>query len=1033
MKRLLFIFPLIFSCQLLTSQAFYYVRKSPPPGPSVFYLGIFDVETCQSSDILQIDPTGFNNPFNITDIAVSPSGEFYFTVNSAATRYITKLNTPSNTLSIITVLPSSCNSLTCDSDGVLWAGGGGTGLLSYDLATGMSTSYGLLNYFSSGDFTFRDNQLFGISVSNEIMQINIDAPSQSTVAFAVTLPPHMSAWGVISSVESCDSTLTYLTVTNHNDIIAPLNTINQLYLVDFSTQTANYLCDTPGPILGAASAAEFLASDCSVRLDLDADNSSGTPDSTDFQPLALCGDMTTLAVTDTDAVFYSGYRVDSLRARLLLPAPDAPQEYLSAQASGSVSVGGQGTAWITFTAINNTAVAVANNDYQTVLRSILWHNDAVPFTPGPRTVEVIAYASGGRTDTAYAFLSVPEPVFAGRDTALVICADAPSFDLLSLIAPNATVGGIWSPETLAGNSIFSPQTDTSGAYQYFVSNGICPADTAIVAISVMPLPVFSLGDDAAICMGESLTLETPGVAVWQDGTNADTYTAIQSGLYWAEFTDNTGCIWRDSINLTLLQPAMSELSTTACFGSTYVWNNQMFTADTALCVTFNAANGCDSLDCLSLMFYHSTLALDTTICSGQTLSWLGQTFSQPGLYLDTFLYNGCQHTVTLQLAVQPFQQSFFEVEICPGDSLNFNGKMLFVPGVYIDTLQSLIVGCDSVVTLTLNLLTAPEPNIAGNVAVCADATTTLTVTGVYNNYEWSDGATAPFLEAVSGVYSVTVTDANGCKGADTVLVNQWPPMDADWDYGSPLCHGGTDGFIELTDLSGGVQPFVFQLNGSTSSNNAIFPNLSAGSWTVEVTDSVGCSFTEMFELIDPPNITLDLGPSPLLTEGESYLIPLQINTVGPFNYTWSPPQGLSCTDCPEPIAMPTENTTYSLLLSDQNGCSTLDSLTIRVVEQAPEIYAPNIFSPNDDGRNDVFTLFGNASEFVNIELLQVYDRWGNLVFEGLDFPLNDETRGWDGSFRGKNMQPGVFVFYSEIRTITGNLVKKGGEVTVVRY
>jgi len=981
MKHLLFIFPLIFSSYLLTSQSFYYVRKPPPPGPSIFNLGIFDVETCQGIDILQIDPTGFNSPFSITDIAVSPSGEFYFTVNSASVRYITKLNTPLNTMSIVTVLPSSCNSLTCDSDGVLWVGGGGTGLFSYNLTTGMGISYGPLNYFSSGDLTFRDNQLYGISVSNEIMQINIDTPTQSTVAFAVSLPSHMSAWGVISSVESCDSTLTFLTVTNHNDIIAPQNTINQLYLVDFSTQTATYLCDTPGPILGAASATEFLASDCSVRLDLDADNSSGTPDTTDFQSPALCGDMTTLAVTDTDAVFYSGYRVDSLRIRLLPPTPDAPQEYLTAQASGSVGVGGQGTAWITLTAMNNTAVATANIDYQTSLRSLLWHNDAVPITPGSRTVEVIAYASGGRTDTAYAFLSVPEPTFAGSDTALSVCANASPFDLLLFIASNATAGGTWWPETVAGNSVFSPQTDTSGLYQYVVSNGLCAADTATVAVGVLSLPIFSLGEDASLCAGQSLNLTAPGVAEWQDGTNATTYSANQSGIYWAEFSDNNGCIWRDSINLALLQPAISELSTTACFGSTYAWNNQMFTADTALCITYNAANGCDSLDCINLMFYYPTISLDTSICSGQTLSWMGQTFSQPGLYLDT--------------------------------------------------IPSLLGGCDSVVTLTLNLLTEPQPNITGNVAICQDATTTLSVNGVFNTYSWSDGSTTPFLEASPGVYSVTVIDANGCRDADTVLVTQWPPMDADWDYGSPLCHGGSDGFIELADLTGGVQPYVFQLNGSTASNNAIFINLSSGTWEVEVTDSAGCRFTEVFNLIDPPSLALDLGPSLLLTEGETYLIPVQINSVGPFNYSWSPPQGLSCAYCPEPMAMPTETTTYTLLLFDQNSCFISDSLTIWVVEQAPDIYAPNIFSPNDDGLNDVFTLFGDVTEFVNIELLQVYDRWGNRVFEGLDLPLNVETSGWDGSFRGKAMQPGVFAFYSEIRAVNGDLVKKSGDVTLV--
>ncbi len=1032
MKHICFILVFVVSILELRAQSFYYVRKDPPPSPAAFYLGIFDVGSCQGNDLFQISSLGFGNSFGITDMAVSPSGDFYFTVNSNAVRYLTKLQIPSNTLDIVYALPSSCNALTCDANGVLWVGGGGVGLLSYDPSTGIATSYGLLNFFSGGDLTFRDGKLYGISVNNEIMEINIEDPSQSTVAFALSLPFNLDSWGVISSVESCDSSSTFVTVTNNNNINAPALTINQLYQVDFATQTATYLCDTPGPIYGAASAAEFLASDCSVRLDLDLDDSSVTTDTTDFQAQPLCGNLNALNAVDTDAVFYSGYHVDSLRARLLPPLLDAPLEYLTAQTSGTVGVAGQGTPWVTFTTPSNTAVVTANADYQTALRSLRWHNDAVPITTGPRTIEVVAYASGGRTDTAYAFLSVPSPVNAGADTILAVCADAPPFDLAALLATNSTAGGQWTPPTAAGNTILSPSTDFSGTFYYLVSGGLCPTDTASVAINIFPLPVFSLGFDTSLCAGDVLTLTAPEVAQWFDGTTANAYTADHAGLYWAEIVDAAGCSWRDSIQLTVHQPSVTEQSATACSGSTYAWNNMQFIADTSICITFTAANGCDSLDCLNLAFFYPSLALDTVVCSGQTLMWLGQTFSQPGFFYDTLFYDGCLHAVSLNLASLPFLQTAMEAGICPDDSLNFHGIWLSAPGVYTDTFQSHAGGCDSLVTLTLSFLTVPQPDITGVFAVCGGETTTLAATPGFSMYAWSDGTAAPLLEAMPGIYAVTVTDFAGCHGADTVLVTSWPPITAAWDNGPPLCHGSNDGFIELTDISGGLPPYVFEINNQNHSTTAFFQNLPAGTWDVEVTDSAGCTATYVFELNEPPALDVYLGASPLLEAGIPYAIPLHINTVGTFDYVWSPPGGLSCTDCSAPVALPAETTTYTLYLTDANGCTASNSVELRVLEQEPEVYAPNVFSPDGDGQNDWFTLFGDPSVFVAIEVLQVYDRWGNMVFEGRGLPLNDESRGWDGSFRGKVAQQGVYTFYAEIRKIEGGILKKSGEITKVK-
>jgi gliding motility-associated-like protein len=406
----------------------------------------------------------------------------------------------------------------------------------------------------------------------------------------------------------------------------------------------------------------------------------------------------------------------------------------------------------------------------------------------------------------------------------------------------------------------------------------------------------------------------------------------------------------------------------------------------------------------------------------------GQTFSAAGQYaVPLTSATGCDSVALLNLTVQQPAQINVSAGLCPGGSYVFGNQTLVAPGIYQDTF-----GCDSVVTLTLSLLPVPQPEITGAVKVCEGATATLTAQGNFASWLWSGGESGATVSAGAGAHSVTVTAANGCEGSDTFFVAEIPPVEAVWDTASPLCHGGAEGFIELAGVSGGVEPFVFQLNNGAVSDSAFFQNLAAGTWQVTVTDSAGCETAFSFELPDPPALAVELGTSPLLKEGEAYAIPVQISQSGQFDYAWSPPQGLSCADCPDPLATPLETTTYMLFLENENGCSAQDSVTLRVQAVAPQVYAPNIFSPNGDSFNDFFTLFGDLEDFAQIEFLRIYDRWGGLMFEGRALPLNDEQRGWDGTWRGKKMLPGVYTWLAEIRLADGGVIEKSGEVTLLR-
>ena len=170
-------------------------------------------------------------------------------------------------------------------------------------------------------------------------------------------------------------------------------------------------------------------------------------------------------------------------------------------------------------------------------------------------------------------------------------------------------------------------------------------------------------------------------------------------------------------------------------------------------------------------------------------------------------------------------------------------------------------------------------------------------------------------------------------------------------------------------------------------------------------------------------VALDLGDSVQLTP----ILNILYSQVA--DWAWSPLEGLSCADCPAPWARPLRPTTYQLTITDLNGC-TATARVLVPVDRRRQLYAPNIFSPNDDGQNDRFLLFGRG--VTEIQALRIFDRWGNQVFLNEHFQPNDEAMGWDGTFQGQRMNPGVFVWQAVVEFVDGAVEVFAGDVTLYR-
>ena len=193
--------------------------------------------------------------------------------------------------------------------------------------------------------------------------------------------------------------------------------------------------------------------------------------------------------------------------------------------------------------------------------------------------------------------------------------------------------------------------------------------------------------------------------------------------------------------------------------------------------------------------------------------------------------------------------------------------------------------------------------------------------------------------------------------------------------------------------------------------------------------SFGCndSTTQTIDIHPLPSIK---GPAEITTPvGFPVTIPYNYST-NTVNYSWTPPTGLSCTDCANPIASPTFTTLYTVTATDSNGCISTDSILIKTVCNDKNYFLPNTFSPNGDGVNDVF--YPRGSNLYNIQSMRIFNRWGQLVFEKRDFPANTASEGWDGTFNGRPAPSDAYVYIVEVICNNAQIVALRGDVTLIR-
>ncbi len=241
----------------------------------------------------------------------------------------------------------------------------------------------------------------------------------------------------------------------------------------------------------------------------------------------------------------------------------------------------------------------------------------------------------------------------------------------------------------------------------------------------------------------------------------------------------------------------------------------------------------------------------------------------------------------------------------------------------------------------------------------------------------------------------------------------------------------TQGTIEISVTGEG--PFSYFWNPSVP-GDTLLTGLPDGQYTVFVTDANGCQAIQTFTVVGSPPLLFYIDDYYLVDEGESVLIEIEGDiTEDGLSFLWEPSDILDCSTCPLAIATPFEDTHIHIQIIDTNGC-VYDLFTyIDVVTDTTGldgIYIPNVFSPNNDGINDIWTIF-SQHENTRLEKLTIYDRWGSVVYGKEDILLNG-IDGWDGTTNGKPLNPGVFVYQAVISLGDGTEKSVHGNVTLLR-
>ncbi len=308
---------------------------------------------------------------------------------------------------------------------------------------------------------------------------------------------------------------------------------------------------------------------------------------------------------------------------------------------------------------------------------------------------------------------------------------------------------------------------------------------------------------------------------------------------------------------------------------------------------------------------------------------------------------------------------------------------------------------------------------------------TTNLVGAITNYEWDFGnGNTSFLQSPTTTYSsfgnktitLKASTINGCSDtySTTIDIESTPIAEFEFDKACP----GTP--IPFTNLSSNVYgsiigyEWTFEPGQTSTLLNPAYTFFTDGNYpvTLKAFTANGCESVLKTHTIPIRTVKADAGKDTLVFKDS----PFQLKAKGGKSYLWSPSIYLNANDIANPVGSVTNDQLFTVEVTDERGCKATATMKVTVFVE-DDIYVPTSFTPNNDGKNDVFRVIAPPG---TVYLFEVYNRWGQKLFS-----TNNQTSGWNGKLQNLLQPSGMYVWYLKAKTRQGRQVEKKGTVMLI--
>lgn len=667
-------------------------------------------------------------------------------------------------------------------------------------------------------------------------------------------------------------------------------------------------------------------------------------------------------------------------------------------------------------------------------------------TAGSYDVQLIVASNIGCADTVVKSIKINENPVANAGTDSSIC----SYEQLQLNGQGAEFYSWFPASGLSNDSTANPiaQPNVTTDYVLTVMDSIGCSSSDTITIEVNNPPVVTTISDQVICKGDIINIWASGGDFYNwnpTGSCANCDSTLvkpsTSTTYTVAVSDSNGCVSNDSVEVTVnpIPEGIVQNDTTICLGATvklntsgantYTWSGgaphamSCYTCaapfvnptdSSTFVVELSNQFGCSITDSVSVYVNQLPVANITgksESCEKETVTllasggvsyeWINNTNGLSCLTCDSasFVTNGdvtytvevtnqygCkdQDDITIITRPIPMVQTIEDAKLCLGDEIELTTTS---DGTEFLWSQSEILNADNI----LSPLASPEENVQ------------LVVTA-FNQYDCLSRDTVN-LEVITNVLANTLNDTSICVGNSVqlntnVVAESYLGSTVSW---SPINFlSNADDFAPL----------------STPERNITYTRIIESGACIADTQQIDIKVNQLPDVkIEEPARSVNGGTVSLNATSTHFAS----------SYEWSPAEALNCTTCESPEwYVDQDEQEFVLKFTDSEGCVNFDTILVKSAGDCGDnFYIPNTFSPNNDEINDVLYVRGHGVTELNY--FRIFDRWGHQVFEGKDM-----NQGWNGFYNGRMLNPAVYVYVMEGVCTNGQVVRKKGNVTLLR-